>query len=327
METNNNNEIKKLPWAIKVLLFVAGMIASAFLSGFIFLAIGNIESLIIYLFIGIILLIANIAISKTHNNEIIIYSVGIPLYITGSILVGIGIGSANIDTSAYIFIICISLLLAAIVTYATICNNFIRHLCILEMFVLIPIMAISFNIKEINTLYLEIIGLFYILIFSATCIFQEKLNRFKNNLLAIRFSSLLCGLILMLYSSNIFYLFFYLAISIIIAVFIIRQSTGKYDIAAIILSIIVLSLASVDIKIIVSLICLMSAFYVKDKLHIIISLGYLAFGISNYYYNTTNTLLYKSCSLMAIGIVMILIYYYIAIQEKKNNNLKKSENE
>lgn len=318
METNKNNETKKLPWPIKVLLFVAGMVAAAFLSVFMEFFI---RSTVFFLIIGIILLLANIKISS-FNNETLIYSAGIPLYITGSIYLGVFF-SASFPT------IGICLLIATIVTIVAIKNNFMRQICILEIFVLTPI--IFYNLRETITTIFSIIELFYILIFVATCLFQEKSKVLKKDLSAIRFSSLVCGLILVqidkTFTIESFYII-YSVTSIIIATYIILQSSGKNKIAAIILGIIVLILAMVDLRIIVSLICIMSGFRIKDTTSVVISLGYLAFGIIQYYYSTTNTLLYKSYSLMAIGAVMLIIFYYITIQEKKSKNKKEiSENE
>lgn len=345
METSNNNtnEVKKLHWGIKVLLFLAGQITASFSLAFIALTL-RLNEPAAYGFLGIMIIVGSFIGAKLVNDEKIVYALVLPAYFDGIALMTAGFGK----TADSFVLLCFLLLVVAVVSYFFVNNKFFRSILLLECFSLVPCMFLDVeNKQEI----LSVIGLVYVVIYALTCLCQDRIYKdmpeAKDHLPAFRFSAQLVGFVLVFCNDIIIYKisfwhsrldanqYFYDGIynvdvlsviygvcALALAVYWISDYMGKPALVPILLCLVVCALSTFYRPIILSVLCAILGFWVKERKCWILSLLLLTGSTIFYYYNTNFTLLNKSYSLMVLGVVFLLCGYYIVKQEKVSQNKK-----
>lgn len=349
METSNNNtnEVKKLHWGIKVLLFLAGQITALFSLGFIAMTALTLRlnEPVVYGILGIVIIVVSFVGAKIVNDEKLVYALVLPAYFDGIALMVVGF-TLKCDT---FLPACFMLLVVAIVSYFFVNNKFFRSILILECFSLVPCL---FSYVENKQEILSVIGLIYIVIYALTCLCQDKICKnmpeAKDHLTSFRFSAQFVGFVLVfcndiviarikLFSSSTFnanqYIYdgiynvdvlsvIYGVCALALAVYWISEYMGKPALVPILLCFAVFALSTFYRPIILSVFCAILGFWVKERKCWILSLLLLIGSTIFYYYNTNISLLNKSYSLMVLGVMFLLCGYYIVKQEKVSQNKK-----
>lgn len=348
METNNTQEIKKLPWGIKILLFLGGQFAASSILAFFALIIKDAEALCAILGIG--LLVANVFVSR-QKDERFIYAFCLPMYIDGISLFLNGLHIENVAINALLPII------IAVVTYFFIENRFFKNLLVLQVFSLLPVLI--WDMTRTHSVWHEIkygqeslciLGFVYIMIYLATCFLEEPIKKIKvldEALSAIRFSTVIGGFVMVFFNDNTIinqrkyswetvnegiYNFdwlsaIYAICAIIVAWYLIYKYYGDFAFVPMIMSAAIIVLASFYRPIVMSLLCIMLGFWTKDRRIWIMSIVFSVGCIIFYYYNVTISLLEKSLGLMAIGTALLLVSLYIFKQDKQIDNKKEMSHE
>jgi hypothetical protein len=301
--------------AIKILSVLGGFLASAAFLGFIFIA--GLHSGFASLVLGLIGIFSGVAANKLLNN-LVLDTAGVTFFITGFILVGIGVnelkGSDNI--------ICLVMILLA--TTSIVINKgyliaFISFLIVsMSMLTLININNLSLLIHVYN---LVIVVLFvYIsvkepVILSSQTSFADLIGPLRLSLiLSLLVGSILVSLQYFGRDFNVSLRWISSAIIIFGILYLARLLTTRFNIRSfttksVLYTGIILCLSPTLMfpAIAASILLILGNFYVNYKPGYLIGMLALVYSISQYYYDLQVSLLQKSILLIISGLLMFAV--------------------
>jgi len=315
---------------IKILSIIGGVLATAALIGFLFLA-GLYESESSILVTGLIFVISSIFASRFIDHVFLDTTV-ITFYITGILLTCFGMESLQSTLSTTLLLIaCLSI----VGVFAS--RGFMMAFTSVIAFnttLVVLVMEYAQAISVLPTMIMGVI-LFLITNMESKFITQNKtLNRLFLPLQAGYFISFLCSISWLIFSNelgatmfvrNQFALSLCIDISILLIITkIIRDvnlNSNKHIVLVYISTIAILACVFFAPYISGAFFLLLLAYYYGYKAEVVISFVALLLFVIKFYYDLQLTLLVKSGLLFAPGILMIGLWFYLTKQMKNNEEI------
>lgn len=304
--------------AIKILSIFGGFFATQTFLGFLAL-MRLFESEIAILITGIIFIIAAIWLNKTHD-KLIFDTLSISTYVTGFVLLGIGLSGLNVEENPLIFIILVVSLLTLLVNQ-TYMLSFIAVInvsgCLLA-FIIFNKSYEFFHLYNISIAY----TLAYVILNEAKIItFNKKLSKLYDPTRIGLIFSLLFGLVILVnravFEMPTSFIWLSSVLLLIGVIYLVSQimkrmniTDKKQQIIIYILSVLVLSSTIFAPSILGAILIMLLSFFVNYKTGLVIGITALAYFVSQYYYDLNLTLLVKSIILFSSGILFIVFFLF-----------------
>lgn len=311
-------DANKSSLAIKILSIFGGFFATQTFLGF--LAVMRLfESEVAILTTGIIFIIAAIWLSKTFD-KLIFDTLSISTYVTGFVLLGVGLNGLNVEENPLVFIILVVSLLTILVNQ-TYMLSFIAIITIsscLLAFIILNKSYEFFHLYNISIAY----TLAYIILNEAKIItFNKKLSKLYDPIRIGLIFSLLFGLIILvnrkMFEMPTSFIWLSSVLLLIGVMYLVSQIIKRMDITnkkqqviIYILSVLVLSSTIFAPSILGAILIILLCFFVNYKTGLVIGVTALAYFVSQYYYDLNLTLLVKSIILFSSGILFIVFFLF-----------------
>lgn len=311
-------DANKSSLAIKILSIFGGFFATQTFLGF--LAVMRLfESEVAILTTGIIFIIAAIWLSKTFD-KLIFDTLSISTYVTGFVLLGVGLNGLNVEENPLVFIILVVSLLTILVNQ-TYMLSFIAIITIsscLLAFIILNKSYEFFHLYNISIAY----TLAYLILNEAKIItFNKKLSKLYDPIRIGLIFSLLFGLIILvnrkMFEMPTSFIWLSSVLLLIGVMYLVSQIIKRMDITnkkqqviIYILSVLVLSSTIFAPSILGAILIILLCFFVNYKTGLVIGVTALAYFVSQYYYDLNLTLLVKSIILFSSGILFIVFFLF-----------------
>lgn len=311
-------EANKSSLAIKILSIFGGFFATQTFLGFLGLMM-LFESELSMLFVGIVFIVGSVWISKTYD-KLIFDTFSISTYVTGFVLLGVGLYGLNVEENPLIFII-LAVSLLTIFVNQTYMLSFIAIITIsgcLLAFIIVNKSYEFFNLYNILIAYI----LVYVFLSEAKIItFNKELSKLYNPMRIGLIFSLLFGLVISVnrvaFEMPTSFIWLSSVLLLVGVMYLVFQTVKrmnitdkKQQILIYILSVLVLSSTIFAPSILGALLIILVSFYVNYKTGLAIGIIALAYFISQYYYDLNLTLLVKSIILFSSGILFIVFFLF-----------------
>ena len=303
---------------IKIISVFGGLLASLAFTGF--LVVTNLyKSSPALIISGIICIIIALAISRQHH-KIVLDTISVSSYITGLILLGLGLNGLGIhDKMLYLIYLALSGCVLAIVR-----NYILTFSSILVIHGSVLALIFAYHAYDFVHIYVSLLAMYLCYFFRQEAAIMSQRNTLSARYDPIRsslFFSFLGGLILLgkegliALSPNYIWITSMVCIAImiylitiilpILQITVVRQKILIYTLATLMLLPIALAPAIAG-----AMMLLLLSFLVNYRTGLVTSIIALIYFISQYYYDLDFTLLTKSILLCLTGILFLIVYLF-----------------
>lgn len=313
---------------IKILSIFGGFFATQSFLGFLSL-MGLFNSNVALLLVGFAFIIAALLINRTFD-KVIYDTLSISAYVTGLVLIGIGLNGLNVNNN----------LIALIILVIGFISLFVNHTYILSFIAVLTVCGSLLSLIIINKFYGFIHGynmlmagmLMYLILNEGKIITTNKtLSKLYDPIRIGFIFSFLFGLIISAnretFDMNIGFIWISSVILLLLVIYLVSEiveiisvNDKKNQIIIYILTILVLSSTIFAPSILGAILIILLCFLVNYKTGFVIGIIALIYFVSQYYYDLNFSLLTKSIILFASGI--LFLGFYVFVNKKSMHNEK-----
>lgn len=323
------SENNKSNLAIKILSIIGSIMVCCVFTGLLFIS-SIIESELTMSVLGIAFIIVAIVINKSLDN-IMMDTFSISLYLTGCVMLGIGIGIYFEDVN-YIAIALIIVSVMALYITQNYILSFISTLIMHgSLMVILKDQIIFFNI------YFSIltVGITYLFLNEAKIIASRKkiAKLYEPIRIALVFS--IISIFIIINHSWSFDLGLYFDLNLITSLIVIlavlytiyhilkviKIDKTQDKIFIYIISFLILAATSLSTDISGSILIILLSFFVNYKTSFVIGIISFIYCVTQFYYDLSFTLLTKSLFLIASGILFLALYYFVHKKLSKDEKI------
>lgn len=324
----HKRDANKTNLSIKILSIFGGFFATQSFLGFLSL-MGLFDSNVALLAVGSAFIIAALLINRTFD-KVIYDTLSISAYVTGLVLIGIGLNGLNVNNS----------LIALIILVVGFISLFINQTYILSFIAVLTVCGSLLSLIIINKFYgfvhgynIFIAGIltYHILNEGKIIATNKTLSKLYNPMRIGFIFSLLFGLIISAnretFDMNIGFIWLSSLILLLLVIYLVSEiveiisvKDKKSQIIIYILTILVLSSTIFAPSILGAILIILLCFLVNYKTGYIVGITALIYFVSQYYYDLNFSLLTKSIILFASGI--LFLGFYVFVNKKSLQNEK-----
>ncbi|RXP53798.1 DUF4401 domain-containing protein [Lutibacter sp. HS1-25] len=322
-------EQNKTSLAIKILSLFGGFFATQSFLGFLSL-MGLFDSPTALVAVGIAFVIAAISINKKFD-KIIFDTISISAYVTGLVLLGIGLHFFNATNS----VIALAIFVVAFITLVLNQTYILSFVAVITACGSILSLIILNKVYELFQMYTVLIAamLTYVILNEGKIItINNKFSKLYNPIRIGLIFSLLFGLAFLgnrtILDLNIGFIWLSSVMLMLLVIYLVSQivkilevTDKKNQITIYLLTVLVLSSTIFAPSILGAILIVLLCFLVNYKTGLVIGIIALIYFISQYYYDLNFSLLTKSIILIVSGILFLVFYAFIHKKSVQNEKI------